>query len=89
MTPADRERIAELLDDDSLSFRAIARATGYSDHTIRRISRELTNDPRPMRSPPPPRSSNASSAAGWIVAGGVVFVALALVWFRVRWAPES
>jgi len=34
MIPADHARIAELLGDPSLSCRAIARETGYSDWTI-------------------------------------------------------
>ncbi len=93
MSPADRARIADLLRDDSLSFRAISRATGYSDHTIRRISRQLSNDPRPMRRDrryqPDEAAEPTSTRAGWIVFGGIAaFVAL-LVWARIRWTPPE
>ena len=73
MTPAERARIEELLQDPSLSFRAIARATGYSDHTIRRVSRQVTNDPRPMRQRLSRSNDDAGSTiTGWLVLGGLV-----------------
>ncbi len=49
MKAADGQRIEQLLDDASFSCRAIARETGYSDWTIRKIARELDGDSRPMR----------------------------------------
>jgi hypothetical protein len=92
VTPADRERIVEmLLEDPPPSCRAVSRATGYSDWTIRRIARELDDDPRPMKqrrlqSDELP-TEEISPWTGWLVFGGVVgFFALA-TWAGVRWMP--
>lgn len=91
MIPADRARIAELLGDPSLSCRAIARETGYSDWTIRKIARELDGDPRPMRQrrshsdegPP----EELSPVVGWLVFGSIVAVIALAIWSGARWAP--
>jgi hypothetical protein len=86
----DRERIAELLEDESRSFRSISRELGVSDWLVRKTARELYNDPRPMRqhrsrSHEPP--AEESSLTGWLVFGGVVgFLALA-IWAATRWPP--
>ena len=84
MIPVDRARIAELLGDPSLSCRAIARETGYSDWTVRKIARELDGDPRPMRQ----RESwsdqagpqGVSPVTGWIVFGGIVAGVALAIW---------
>jgi hypothetical protein len=88
---ADRERIVEmLLEDPPPSCRAVARETGYSDWTIRKIARELDGDPRPMkqrqsRFEEPPEE--VSAPTGWLVFGGLIaFVALA-IWAGVRRTP--
>ncbi len=90
MSDVDRERIAELLQDASLSYRAIGRELGISDWTIRKIARELDGDPRPMRQrrshtdeiPP-----EVSPLVGWLVFGGFVAVLALAVWLGVRWTP--
>lgn len=96
MTPGDRERIVEmLLEDPPRSYRAVSRATGYSDWTIRKIARDLDGDPRPMkqrrsRSGELP-NEEISPWTGWLVFGSVVgFLALA-TWAGVRWIrlPEA
>jgi hypothetical protein len=89
--PTDRARIVELLGDPSLSCRAIARETGYSDWTIRKIGRELDGDPRPMRQrrlhsdevPP----EELSPIVGWLVFGSIVAVIALAIWSGARWAP--
>ena len=91
MKPADRDRIAEmLLEDPPPSCRAVSRATGYSDWTIRKIARELDGDPRPMKQRSP-RSSEpaeeASSLTSWLVFGIVVAAFVLVIWAGVRWAP--
>lgn len=48
--PADRERIGELLQDESLSYREIAREAGCGDWTVRRIARDLDGGETPMKS---------------------------------------
>ena len=90
MTPADRARIEELLQDPSLSCRAIARETGYSDWTIRKIARELDGNPRPMkrhRSRPQESTEEVSAVTSWLVFGGVVALFALAIWARVRWGP--
>jgi hypothetical protein len=86
---ADRERIEQLLEDPSFSCRAIARETGYSDWTIRKIARELDGDSRPMRQrrshsdevPP----DEVSPVAGWLVFGGFVAAIVLAIWAGWRW----
>jgi hypothetical protein len=91
VTPADRARIEELLQDPALSYRAISRATGISDWSIRRLARQLDGDPRPMRqrrshwdeAPP----EELSPVVGWLVFGSIVAVIALAIWSGARWAP--
>ncbi len=88
--PVDRRHIEQLLQDSRLSFRAIAREVGCSDWTVRRIARELEDDPRPMKGEwcePPGDASEGSEIAGWIgLAAFVGFIALTF-WFAWRNMP--
>jgi transposase-like protein len=90
MTPDDRDRIAELLQDPSLSYRAIGRELGISDWTVRRVARELDSDSRPMRprrSQPQEPTGEVSALTSWLVLGVVVgFFALA-IWAGTSWPP--
>ncbi|HEV3092001.1 MAG TPA: hypothetical protein VGX91_11245 [Candidatus Cybelea sp.] len=91
MNAADRDRIVEmLLEDPPPSCRAVSRATGYSDWTIRKIARELDGDPRPMkqrRSRSQESTEEVSTLAGWLTFGGfIAFVGLA-IWASLRWPP--
>ena len=70
---ADRERIAELLEDDARSFRSIGRELGVSDWLVRKTARDLQGDPRPMRQR---RSLPQEPAAG----GGLSARRLAHLW---------
>jgi hypothetical protein len=90
--PADRDRIVEmLLEDPPPSCRAVSRATGHSDWTIRKIARELDGDSRPMRqrrshsyeAPP----EELSPIVGWLVFGSIVAVIALAIWSGARWAP--
>ena len=94
MIPADRARVVELLADPSLSCRAIARETGYSDWTIRKIARELDGDPRPMRqrrsySDEAP-AGEVSPVPGWVVFGSIAALFAFAIWTSSRWGlpPE-
>ena len=49
MSPAQRARVKELLQDEARSFRSIAREVGCSDWVVRAISREIAGDSRPMK----------------------------------------
>jgi hypothetical protein len=93
MKPVDRARIEELLQDEKISFRAVAREVGASDWSVRRIARELDDDPRPMKQPRAERggtcydTSDSSGPTGWIALASVVgFVALT-IWASTRWMP--
>lgn len=89
MTPADRDRIEQLLQDPSLSCRAIARETGFSDWTIRKIARQLDGDPRPMRSHTSVNAEDGSAVAGWLAIGGVAAFFALLIWASSRWTPPQ
>lgn len=90
MSPQDRSRIEELLQDESLSFRAIAREVGYSDFTIRQVSRELAGDERPMK-----RSRREREAApneslgftGWAILAGIGGFLIGAFWLFGRGMP--
>jgi hypothetical protein len=88
---ADRERIiGMLLEDPPPSCRAVSRATGYSDWTIRKIARELDGDPRPMkqrRSQPQEPADEVSPLVGWLIFGGIVAVIALSIWAGARWTP--
>jgi hypothetical protein len=90
--PADRDRIAELLQDPSLSYRAIGRQLGISDWTIRRVARELDGDCRPMkqqRCRPEESIEEPSAFSSWLISG-IVAAGLALaIWAGARWAPPE
>lgn len=87
MSDADRERIAELLDDETRSFRSIARELGVSDWLVRKTARELYDDPRPMRQRAPRRdvpTADVSPLVGWLVCGGFAAMLALIIWAGVR-----
>jgi hypothetical protein len=87
----DRERIAELLEDETRSFRSIGRELHVSDWLVRKTARELYGDPRPMKQrrsrsgEPPPEE--ISPLIGWLVFGGVIGCFALAVWAGARWMP--
>lgn len=91
MNATDRDRIVDmLLEDPPPSCRAVSRATGYSDWTIRKIARELDGDPRPMRRQPSSSDETAEEVSAltcWLVFGGVVGFFALVIWAGVRWTP--
>jgi hypothetical protein len=88
---ADRDRIVEmLLEDPPPSCRAVSRATGYSDWTIRRIRRAIDGDPRPMKqraSRSQPSGEEVSALTSWLILGGIVAAFALMIWAGVRWTP--
>ena len=49
MNRIDRELVARLLENETLSYREIAREAGCSDWSVRAIARNLAGDSRPMK----------------------------------------
>jgi hypothetical protein len=90
MSRVDRERIADLLADETLSYRAIARMTGASDWSVRRIQRELAHGDRPMGQQYAGRddeSAEVSRALSWAVFGGSIGLLGLMIWAAVRFSP--
>ncbi|HEY1866695.1 MAG TPA: hypothetical protein VGG70_00270 [Candidatus Cybelea sp.] len=86
-----RERIAELLEDETRSFRSIGRELGVSDWLVRKTARELNDDRRPMRqrrsrSQEPP-SAEVSPLVSWLVFGGFLAVLALAIWAGARSKP--
>lgn len=91
VTPAERDRIVEmLLEDPPPSCRAVSRATGYSDWTIRKIARELDGDPRPMKRRPS-RSQESQeevcALTSLLVFCSIIAFFVLAIWAGLRWAP--
>jgi hypothetical protein len=84
----DYETVARLLDDESLSLNEIARLAGCSSWSVRKFSRELDGDERPMKRPrasarapsddTTTSDSNGLSGCGWLILGGIVLAVIAL-----------
>ncbi len=91
MSGIDRERIADLLADETLSYRAISRLTGVSDWTVRRIARDLAGDERPMKHRYVPTQGDApaevSPAMGWAIFSGAIGLLGFMIWAAVRFSP--
>jgi hypothetical protein len=86
---SDRERIAELLEDETRSFRSISRELGVSDWLVRKTARELYGDPRPMRGARagdgPPEEGVTGS--GWLTFGSIIIGVALLIWIGSRRIP--
>ena len=51
MKAVNHALVAELLADESLSYKEIARQASCSDFSVRTIARKLSGDDRPMKTP--------------------------------------
>lgn len=49
--PVDHALVEELLADETLSYKEIARRADCSDFSVRTIARKLSGDDRPMKTP--------------------------------------
>lgn len=90
MSDEERARIAELLRDDGLSYREIARRTGFSDFTIRAVARKLTGDDRPMKRSRHEREDESDGPLGfigWATLAGIGGLFIGAVWLLGRWMP--
>lgn len=93
MSPSDRARIEELLQDERLSFRAIARELSISDWQVRKVAREIDGDPRPMKRGGRSRYEPINGPAeplgigGWIIFALVVGGIALAIWAGARGMP--
>lgn len=93
MSAIDRARIAELLADESLSYRDIARQENCSDWTVRAVAREIAGDSRPMKSRRRKRGGGEDHAppalVGWTILAGLAAAVVGAFWLAVRGAPPD
>lgn len=91
MKSIDRALVEELLGDESLSYREVARRVGCSDWAVRKAARQLDGDPRPMKqrcSPSDEPSGNeVSPLVSWLVFGAALSFFASATWVSVRWMP--
>ena len=94
MTPDDLASIERfLIKDPTRSCRSIARETGYSDWTIRKIARRIRGDDRPMRQPRSPiyeaayESPDVSPVVAWLGFGVFLAVLALAIWAGLRYLP--
>jgi hypothetical protein len=84
----DRDLVEELLNDESLSFREIARQADCSDWTVRSIARDVAGDDRPMKHHAPRVGDEApASVAVWPIVASVVAVFAGVIWLVLRRPP--
>lgn len=80
----DRERVAQLLQDESLSFREIARRAHCSDFSVRSIARELASD---YPADDDTMQSEPLTATEWWIFGGIVALIVGGVCFAAWRMP--
>ncbi|MCL5258700.1 MAG: helix-turn-helix domain-containing protein [Firmicutes bacterium] len=88
--PVDRALIERLLENNSLSYREIARRAGCSDWSARSIARHLNNDPRPMKArcyEPDDDSDESWGLGGWIIIAGLGAAVIGALWWGMRGMP--
>ena len=71
--PVDRDLVAHLLQDETLSFREIARRAGCSDWSVRSIARSLE--------PYYEGSAEPMTPGQWVVVGGIFALVLGAMCF--------
>jgi hypothetical protein len=85
MRSVDRDLVARLLREGSLSYREIARRAQCSDWSVRSIAREFTvSQPRveqPQQEPLTP--------VEWGIVAGITAVFFGGIWLLGRWLPPQ
>lgn len=96
MKPVDHALVEQLLADETLSYKEIARRASCSDFSVRTIARKLSGDDRPMKTPRVDRYADpaesqdvqpltgAEMAIGWGVAVLFFIGLVALSWYARR-----
>jgi hypothetical protein len=82
----DHELVRRLLEDDSLSYREIARQAGCSDFTVRAIARK-NEPPYPANDSAPP--SEPLTAFDWCVVAGIAILIFGAMWFAASRMPPD
>lgn len=96
MKPVDHALVEQLLADETLSYKEIARRAACSDFSVRTIARKLSGDDRPMKTPrarryvdqptgeDAPPLTGTEQAIGWGVAVLFFIGLVALSWYVRR-----
>lgn len=85
--PVDRDLVERLLEDESLTYREIARRSQCSDWTVRRIARQLGGDDGPMKHSRRIASVSEGEtlgAGGWAMLIGIGVAFIAGIWWLCR-----
>lgn len=83
-SPVDRQLVQRLLQDESLSFREIARRANCSDWSVRSIARDLDGDHSRDTAPTEPLT-----LSGCAVGIGVAILVFGGLWLVAKRPPPS
>lgn len=82
MRGVDHGLVEDLLRDESLSYREIARRANCSDWSVRAIARQLDDAKRGCGPP-----AEALTARDWAICAGIVVAIFGGIWFLWRRLP--
>jgi hypothetical protein len=99
----NRAYVARLLEDDSLSYREIARRASCSDYSVRAIAAQLRDGCGSMTEPPPQRRVRPArdpddypeieyeplSGTAWAVIAGIAIVIFGAMWITSSRLPPT
>jgi hypothetical protein len=85
----DRALVLQLLEDESLSYREIARQVGCSDWTVRSIARDVSGDARTMKGASGFQDDAKTTPAGWVPLLVIGSALAAAVWLGIRRAAND
>jgi hypothetical protein len=85
----DRALVERLLEDESLSYREIARQAGCSDWTVRSIAREASGDDRPMKSADGYEDDTEVTPLGWVPFAVIAALLAGIAWLGIRRAATD
>lgn len=83
----DHSLVEHLLENETLSYREIAKRANCSDWSVRAIDRKLANDSRPMKRDRYEREDDGGESlaiAGWLVLAGIVIALILALWMGMR-----
>lgn len=83
--PVDRDLVAHLLQDETLSFREIARQANCSDWSVRSIAKELNSDP--LAGNGIEAESEPLTPRDWMIFGGILIAIFGGIWLLAGRLP--